>query len=236
MRLKLTTKSKDDEPLVTASSNTSSTMNTPTNDRFKISQTPSKPTKSHGLALSKEPPKANKAPGLGLSIEPTRPKLGIGRPPSPIKTKQESSTVLQNHDKWMALAKNVPALPLQKLPVNNNRKPVDLMHTYTPIVPPPPPSAVPAAPRISPPPAKPKEQNKGFDITEIYSQIKNGARRRDQEERERQERFEREEKIRLENERIESEKKLQRLREFNIHTRQLRIEDKEKRMTELVSY
>ncbi|KAI9249093.1 Bromodomain-containing protein, partial [Helicostylum pulchrum] len=234
LRLKITTKNKDQE----SSSNSSTPAgNNNNNNRLKISITPSKQTKAPGLALSKEPPKpittttttttTTKTPGLALSKEPTRPKLAIGRLPSP---KSKAEPVLHNHDKWLALAKNVPTLPLPKLPVHTNRKPTEPSIPYT--------QPLHTTPRISPPPPppKPKEQPKGFDITEIYSQIKNGARLRDQEEREKQEKFEREERIRLENERIEAERRLQRLREFNIHAKQLRTKDKEERMKELVSF
>ncbi|KAI8057468.1 Bromodomain-containing protein [Thamnidium elegans] len=226
LRLKITTKNKEQEP---SSNSSTPTGNNNNSNRLKISITPSKQIKAPGLALSKEPPKpiataTAKTPGLALSKEPTRPKLAIGRPPSP---KSKAEPVLHNHDKWLALAKNVPTLPLPKLPVHTNRKLTESSISYTqPLQP---------TPRISPPPPppKPKEQPKGFDITEIYSQIKNGARLRDQEEREKQEKFEREERIRLENERIEAERRLQRLREFNIHAKQLRTKDKEERMKEL---
>ncbi|KAG2231601.1 hypothetical protein INT48_006687, partial [Thamnidium elegans] len=157
LRLKITTKNKEQEP---SSNSSTPTGNNNNSNRLKISITPSKQIKAPGLALSKEPPKpiataTAKTPGLALSKEPTRPKLAIGRPPSP---KSKAEPVLHNHDKWLALAKNVPTLPLPKLPVHTNRKLTESSISYTqPLQP---------TPRISPPPPppKPKEQPKDFEI------------------------------------------------------------------------
>lgn len=192
--------------------------------RLKIPTT-STPKEEPRLKISVNKP----TPSLALSKEPLNaPKLAIGKPPSPIKKPE----VLHNHDKWVALAKNVTSLP----PTIKKSYPAPkISPPPKPRISPPPKPKIspPSKPLISPPP-KPKE-TKGFDITAIYTQIKNGARIREEEEREKQEKFEREEKIRLEKERAIAEEKMKRIREFNIHANQLREKERAEILLELVS-
>lgn len=180
-----------------------------------------------------------KVPGLALSKEPpaivNNPKLAIGeRPPSPVK-KAEPPTILHNQDKWLALAtkkKQQQQQPQQQLeqPASIKKQPLH------------PPAYVQkesTTPRVSPPPQQVQSQTPksalGFDITQITSQILQGKRVREQEERAKQEKFEREEKIRLDKERVATEEKLKRIREFNIHAKALKEKDKTQRAIELVS-
>ncbi|KAL9545936.1 hypothetical protein MBANPS3_006897 [Mucor bainieri] len=203
-----------------------------------------------GLALSKEPPSS-----ATTALSSSGPKLAIGiKPPSPVKDKKaekSTPTVLQNHDKWLALAKKSPtepasainnssssttattphkAHPQQTHHTNHNKKPKELI---SPSVSSsnlqhqsPPPSAAPAQPA-------PKPQPQAFDINVIYNQINNQRKLKEQQKREEQDRWEKNEKIRLEKERIQSEARLHKLRELNQQSQVRRQQDRKDRQREL---
>lgn len=209
--------------------------------KITLKQKPS--AKVPGLALSKEPPpppnSATAAAAANAAVN--NPKLAIGeRPPSPPPVKKvDPPTVLQNQDKWLALAskKKQPQLHQQQSQLEQSagikKQPLQHAPAYTQ-------KEATTTTRVSPPPQPVQTQAPkpaapiGFDITQITSQILQGKRAREQEERAKQEKFEREEKIRLDKERIATEEKLKRIREFNIHAKALKEKDKAQRTAELV--
>jgi hypothetical protein len=207
--------------------------------RLKLSVNKPKEEDTPKVTVSNKP--TAKIPSLALSKEPPtvqNPKLAIGeKPPSPPVKKIETPNVLKNHDKWLALATNKK--PQQPQPQPQPQPQLQHNNIKKPTLPPPAYIHKEVTPRVSPPPPQPPQSKPfapiGFDITQITSQIYNGKKVREQEERAKQEKFERDEKLRLEKERIATEEKLQRIREFNTHAKALREKDRTKRMAELVS-
>ncbi|KAI8643214.1 Bromodomain-containing protein [Parasitella parasitica] len=197
-----------------------------------------------GLALSKEPPSS-----AAITSVANGPKLAIGvKPPSPVKEKKpEKSTpiVLQNHDKWLALAKKspteaatAPAAPVAKAATqhkptlqqthhtNYNKKPKEIIS----------PSASTPNLHHSPPPQPPQAPKaQPFDINVLYNQIHNEKKLKEQQKREEQDRWEKNEKIRLEKEKIATEIRLGKLRELNQQSQMQRQQDKKDRYRELNS-
>ncbi|GAN08877.1 hypothetical protein MAM1_0228c08395 [Mucor ambiguus] len=258
---------------VTASSSSSIKINTNNNSnnqgrstilRLKLNgpnvkkeeeQSKPKPmVKVPGLALSKEPPSSTTT-----AMSSSGPKLAIGiKPPSPVKDKKaekSTPTVLQNHDKWLALAKKSPTEPASAInttttttnttphkPHSQQIQNTTLSKKTKELISPsasssnlqhqsPPPPAV-AAAAVPAQPA-PKPQPQAFDINVIYNQINNQRKLKEQQKREEQDRWEKNEKIRLEKERIQSEARLNKLRELNQQSQVRRQQDKKDRQREL---
>ncbi|KAI8371098.1 Bromodomain-containing protein [Blakeslea trispora] len=210
--------------------------------KIKVSQPKEEPKAPEPMSIS-SPPKP-KIPGLALSREPPTPtssthppslpngpKLAIGtKPPSPIKEKKDKSTTLANHDKWLALAKKTSPPPsnhsLPKLPATPTTANTPTTTTHF----------KPKKEAPPPPPPKPKEtlpDVKPFDIADIYSQIHNEKRLKEQQKREEQEKWERMEKTRLEQERIATEKRMHELREQSRKFKARKEQDKRMRLEAL---
>ncbi|RCI01402.1 hypothetical protein CU098_010287 [Rhizopus stolonifer] len=81
-------------------------------------------------------------------------------------------------------------------------------------------------------PPKPKEtvDVKPFDIADIYSQIHNEKKLKEQQKREEQEKWERQEKLRLESERVATEKRMHELREQSRKFKAKKEQDKQHRL------
>ncbi|ORE10821.1 Bromodomain-containing protein [Rhizopus microsporus var. microsporus] len=165
-----------------------------------------------GLALSKEPPTA--APKLALDQQP----------PSPLEKKeQRPALVLQNHDKWVAQAKQHALQQQQSYKsTNSNNKPVNIKS-----------NTVPSERRasLSRPPEQPKPSM--FDIGELYNKINDEKRLRQQQLREEQERREREERARRERDRLRHEEQLAKKREFLKQMAKRKEREKEQRLAAL---
>ncbi|KAI8368854.1 Bromodomain-containing protein [Choanephora cucurbitarum] len=155
--------------------------------KIKVSQPKEEPT----ISTPSSPPKP-KIPGLALSKEPPTPttntpisngpKLAIGtKPPSPVKEKKVDKPMLANHDKWLALAKKTSPPPSSQPP---SQLPSQLPSTLPKL------PATPTnqfKPKKEPTPSKPKEADiKPFDIADIYSQIHNEKRLKEQQARKEQ--------------------------------------------------
>ncbi|CAO3634521.1 unnamed protein product [Cunninghamella blakesleeana] len=150
--------------------------------------------KQYSLQQQQSEIKQVKIPGLALSKEPPndigRPKLAIGSKTSPVrdkKSEKKASIVLQNHDKWLALAQKSGSVISEPDSTTTS-----------------PPNATPStSTKLKEPTFTPV---KTFNINELFDRIQGENRVRVQEKRE-------EESLRLKSERILMEKKQQSFRE-----------------------
>ncbi|CEP16414.1 hypothetical protein [Parasitella parasitica] len=221
-------------------------LNGPTVKKEEEQPKPKPTVKVPGLALSKEPPSS------AITSSTNGPKLAIGvKPPSPVKEKKpekSTPTILQNHDKWLALAKKSPTevsnmstaattkMALQHKPTlqqthhtNYSKKPKEIVS----------PSCSTSNPQHSPPPQPPQPPNppkaQPFDINVLYNQIHNEKKLKEQQKREEQDRWEKNEKIRLEKEKIANDARLNKIRELNQQSQIRRQHDIKDRYRELNS-
>ncbi|CAO3588136.1 unnamed protein product [Absidia cylindrospora] len=209
LRLKLTTKPKNEikSNTPTPPPSTTPTVTTPLQHETKP------PPKAPGLALSKEPP-----------ADSARPKLAIGNktsPPPEKRQEKKAPIVLQNHDKWLALAQKSGSTDDFD---NSTSTPALSANTSLAA------SALPKPKEAIPSPAK------AFDITEFIDRMKHENRARDQQKRVVEEQ-------RKEKDRMYMEKKHQSLRhheeqrkEHKEWMEQQKRKDKETRLKSLVSH
>ncbi|KAG1448985.1 hypothetical protein G6F55_010383 [Rhizopus delemar] len=184
---------------------------------------------------AEEPPKqpittpskpAVKIPGLALSKEP--PKLGLDhRPPSPQSEKkdQKPSIVLQNHDQWLAQARQHALQQKTSASVKNTSSTTSVNKPVQPNIP-----VNNKKPMVS---KQPETQTPIFDIGELYNKINDEKRARQQQLREEQERREREERVRRERERKRYEEQMARKREFRQQMLKKKEMDRIQRMNAL---
>ncbi|KAI8097530.1 Bromodomain-containing protein [Halteromyces radiatus] len=175
------------------------------------SNTPTPPPSSTAIATPQQELKPIKNPGLALSTEPRteskRPKLAIGSkisPPPEKKPEKKTPLVLQNHDKWLALAQKSGSTDDMESSILT---PPSSINSAPPVTT----STITNTTTTASAPPKPKETapvpTKTFDITEYIDRMKGENRVRDQQKRE-------EEEQRKEKDRQFMEKKQQAFRQL----------------------